>query len=304
MIMAALQFSHQILMKLSFVSLNVFIWDVPGDGSALKQRMYSAILIIASKSFDESLLQSLTLQVALARLTKERLWRLMWITTCILAFTGLMRTITKNLFNLLRLSEAHFTLPHVRLVQQQMKSGMKLIIWCIKLTILSCILSVGDWKQLTNRTSTSLPTSTQKMSISQLLFFLNIFVTWALFFFQANNICHLFFQYKWKKLAKKHEQLIQKGFEMFWRRNANLNSIFNHIAIKPCLSWFYFTTISMVTIWPNGIIPCSCTHIYWCFQESPPPPLQVTDPFICGYDWNVHDCLGISLLKSDIKPSV
>ena len=32
------------------------------------------------------------------------------------------------------------------------------------------------------------------MSISQLLFFFNIFVTWALFFFQANNICYLFFQ--------------------------------------------------------------------------------------------------------------
>ena len=178
MIMAALQFSQQILMKLSFVFLNVFIWDVTGYGSTLKQRIFSAIFIISSKSLDESLLQSLTLQVALVRLTKERLWltkerlwRLMWITTCILAFTGLMRTITKNLFNLLRLSEAHFTLPHVRLVQQQMKSGMKLIIWCIKLTILSCILSVGDWKQLTNRTSTSLPTSTQKMSISQLLFF-------------------------------------------------------------------------------------------------------------------------------------
>ena len=88
----------------------------------------------------------------------------------------------------------------------------ELIIWCIKLTILSCILSVGDWKQLTNRTSTSLPTSTQKMSISQLLFFFNIFVTWALFFFQANNICYLFFQYKLKKLATKHEQLTQKRF--------------------------------------------------------------------------------------------
>ena len=56
--MAALQFSHQKLMKLSFVSLNVFIWDVPGDGSALKQRIYSAIFIISSKSLDESLLQS------------------------------------------------------------------------------------------------------------------------------------------------------------------------------------------------------------------------------------------------------
>ena len=144
-----------------------------------------------------------------------------------------------------------------------MKSGMKSIIWCTKLTILSCILSVGDWKQLTNRTSTSLPTSTQKMSFSQLLFFFLTYLSHELcFFFQANNICHLFFQYKWKKLAKKHEQLIQKGFEMFWRRNANLNSIFNHIARKPCLSWFYFTTISMVTIWPNGIIPCSWTHIY------------------------------------------
>ena len=201
MIMAALQFSQQILMKLSFVFLNVFIWDVTGYSSTLKQRIFSAIFIISSKSLDESLLQSLTLQVALVRLTKERLWltkerlwltkerlwRLIWITTYILAFTGLKRTSTKNLFNLLRLSEAHFTLPHVRLVQQQMKSGMKLIIWCIKLTILSCILSVGDWKQLTNRTSTSLPTSTQKMSISQLLFFFNIFVAWALFFFPSQQ---------------------------------------------------------------------------------------------------------------------
>ena len=124
------------------------------------------------------------------------------------------------------------------------------------------------------------------------------------FFFQANNICHLFFQYKLKKLATKNEQLTQKGFEMFWRRNVNLKSIFNYVAIKPCLSWFYFTTISMVTIWPNGIIPYSCTHIYWCFQKSPPPPQQVTDPLICDYDWNIHDCLGINLLKSDIKPSV
>ena len=213
--MAALQFSHQILMKLSFVSLNVYIWDVTGYGSTLKQRIFSAIFIISSKSLDESLLQSLTLQVALVRLTKERLWRLMWITTCILAFTRLMRTITKNLFNLLRLSEAHFTLPHVRLVQQQMKSGMKLIIWCIKLTILSCILSVGDWKQLTNRTSTSLPTSTQKMSFSQLLFFSTIFVIWALFFFQANNICHLFFQYKLKKLATKMNNWPKKVLKCF-----------------------------------------------------------------------------------------
>ena len=80
---------------------------------------------------------------------------------------------------------------------------------------------------------------------------------------------------------KKHEQLTQKGFEMFWRRNANLNSIFNYIAIKPCLSWFYFTTISMVTIWPNGIIPCSWTHIIFISfgaSKSPnPPPQQVTD---------------------------
>ena len=192
-----------------------------------------------------------------------------------------------------------------------MKSGMKSIIWYTKLTILSCILSVGDWKQLTNRTSTSLPTSTQKMSISQLLFFLNIFVTWALFFFQANNIYHLFFQYKWKKLAKKHEQLIQKGFEMFWRRNANLNSIFNHIARKPCLSWFYFTTISMVTIWPNVIIPCSWTHIYHLMLSRvptphPPPPtpashwplnlwLWLTYPWSSGYQpfeiWHQTLCI-------------
>ena len=210
--MAALQFSHQILIKLSFVFLNVFIWDVTGYGSPLKQRIFSAFFIISSKSLDESLLETLTLQVALARLTKERLWRLIWITTCILTFKGLMRTITKNLFNLLRLSEAHFTLPHVRLVQQQMKSGMKLIIWCIKLTILSCILSVGDWKQLTNRTSTSLPTSTQKMSFSQLLFFFTIFVIWALFFFQANNICHLFFQYKFRKISNKTWTIDPKRF--------------------------------------------------------------------------------------------
>ena len=157
---------------------------------------------------------------------------------------------------------------------------MKSIIWCTKLTILSCILSVGDWKQLTNRTSTSLPTSTQKISFSQLLFFFLTYLSHELcFFFQANNICHLFFQYKWKKLAKKHEQLIQKGFEMFWRRNANLNSIFNYIAIKPCLSWFYFTTISMVTIWPNGIIPCSWNHIYHLVLPRVPTllPQQVTD---------------------------
>ena len=110
----------------------------------------------------------------------------------------------------------------------------------------------------------------------------------------------VFFQYKLKKLATKHEQLTQKGFEMFWRRNVNLKSIFNYIAIKPCLSWFYFTTISMVTIWPNVIIPCSWTHIYWCFQESPPPTpashwplnlwLWLTYPWSSGYDsafWNL-----------------
>ena len=75
--------------------------------------------------------------------------------------------------------------------------------------------------------------------------------------------------------------------------NLNLNGIFNYIAIKPGLSWFYFTTISMVTIWPNGIIPCSCTHIYWCFQKSPPPTpashwplnlwLWLTYPWLSGY---------------------
>ena len=185
-----------------------------------------------------------------------------------------------------------------------MKSGMKLIIWCITLTILSCILSVGDWKQLTNRTSTSLPTSTQKWVFLNCSFF-NIIVRWALFFFQANNICHLFFQYKLKKLATKHEQLTQKGFEMFWRRNVNLKSIFNYIAIKPCLSWFYFKTISMVTIWPNVIIPCSWTHIYWCFQKSPPPTpashwplhlwLWLKYPWLSGYQpfeiWHQTFCI-------------
>ena len=45
--------------------------------------------------------------------------------------------------------------------------------------------------------------------------------------------------------------------------------------------------------------------IYISASKSPhPPPQQVTDPFICDYDWNIHDCLAISLLKSDIKPSV
>ena len=75
--------------------------------------------------------------------------------------------------------------------------------------------------------------------------------------------------------------------------NVNLNGIFNYIAIKPCLSWFYFTTISMVTIWPNVIIPCSWTCIYWCFQKSPPPTpashwplnlwLWLTYPWSSGY---------------------
>ena len=40
------------------------------------------------------------------------------------------------------------------------------------------------------------------------------------------------------------------------------------------------------------------------FKSPNPPPQQVTDPLICDYDWHIHDCLGISLLKSDIKPSV
>ena len=87
--------------------------------------------------------------------------------------------------------------------------------------------------------------------------------------------------------------------------NVNLNGIFNYIAIKPCLSWFYFTTISMVTIWPNGIIPCSCTHIYRCFQKSPPPTpashwplhlwLWLTYPWLSGYQpfeiWHQTFCI-------------
>ena len=75
----------------------------------------------------------------------------------------------------------------------------------------------------------------------------------------------------------------KKGFEMFWRRNVNLNRIFNYIAIKPCLSWFYFTTISMVTIWPNGIIPCSWTHIYHLMLSRVPtlhPSKSLTPWFV------------------------
>ena len=87
--------------------------------------------------------------------------------------------------------------------------------------------------------------------------------------------------------------------------NVNLNGIFNYIAIKPCLSWFYFTTISMVTIWPNVIIPCSWTCIYWCFQKSPPPTpashwplhlwLWLTYPWSSGYQpfeiWHQTFCI-------------
>ena len=68
---------------------------------------------------------------------------------------------------------------------------------------------------------------------------------------------------------------------------------------------FYFTTISMVTIWPNVIIPCSCTHIYWCFQKSPPPTpashwplhlwLWLTYPWSSGYQpfeiWHQTFCI-------------